>query len=309
MDQFPKYPGGKPEGQVVRWADEAMYAAVPLAEAGEPLRPQVTLLSMTANPLRLMAATAEMYRGVVVRDPDEITREQALEWLSSALKSKIVAPLEWVQFAFLFEGVSRAFTHQLVRQRAATFVQESMRFSVRENARNEVTLPPSLEGLPEDHPWRRLWDAAVIQSDVSYNGLVAAGMPAEDARGLLVTNIGTRIHYRTDLRHLADTAENRLCSQAQYEWKIVWNGIFRAILEYGPESERWQQVAICSMFRPPCYRTGKCEFMGRDDRWCVIRDRVEAHHAAGRPPEEWYDIDPMEPLQPGAARRSARDVR
>ena len=32
------------------------------------------------------------------------------------------------------------------------------------------------------------------------------GVPAEDARGLLPTNIATRLHYRTDLRNLVNTA-------------------------------------------------------------------------------------------------------
>jgi hypothetical protein len=79
--------------------------------------------------------------------------------------------------------------------------------------------------------------------------------------------------------------------------------MIHAILNYGPEEERWQQQAIGRLFKPVCYLTGKCEFMAATDRFCGIRDRVEAHHRAGDLPEEWTDIDPMEPLREGAARR------
>src|SRR5262249_33068232 len=52
--------------EVRRWADEAMYSATPLVdrEAGELLKPRVTIISMTHNPLRVMAAAAQQYRGI-----------------------------------------------------------------------------------------------------------------------------------------------------------------------------------------------------------------------------------------------------
>jgi hypothetical protein len=128
-------------------------------------------------------------------------------------------------------------------------------------------------------------------------------MPAEDARGLLPTNITTRVHYHTDLLNLTRQAGNRLCSQAQFEWKIVWNQMILAILNYGPTDERWQQKEIIRLFKPVCYQKGSCGFHGPADRWCVIRDRVDAHATAGDPPDTWADIDPMEPLHHAAARK------
>jgi flavin-dependent thymidylate synthase len=293
-----------PGTDVVRYADVAMYQAQhnEAADRGEMVLPQVHLVSMTANPLRVMAAAAELYAGRIIKSPDEIEEETARKWFSDMTRTALQAPLEFIDLHFLIEGVTRAFTHQLVRQRTAVYVQESQRFAVKDNAMLEVAYPPSIRDLKEDHPMRLVWDKAVKENSWAYNAMVDGGVPAEDARGLLPTNITTRIHYKTNLRNLAEHAGMRLCSQAQYEWKMVWYGFLGAIENYGPESEKWQQKLITSIFLPICYRTGKCEFMAETDRWCAIRDRVMDHHRKGEGPKVWVDIDPQEALREGAAR-------
>lgn len=292
--------------EIARMADVAMYEAEPDLEG-----PRVTLVSMTQNPLREIASAAEMYRGHVVRSPNEISRTKAEEWLADMMRTGTRAPLEYVQFHFFFEGVTRGFTHQLVRQRAgATYVQESTRFAVKRDA--VCIMPPSIARLKDDDPKRVLWYEAMYKVFSTYNKLVDAGVPAEDARGMLPTNLATKIHYRTDLRNLMDHAGMRLCSQAQYEWKQVWAGILKAIHDYPfPHdiTNAWQYDAIVRLFKPICYHTGKCEFMAATDRSCVIRDRVQAHYARGEGPEKWADIDPRAPLMEGAARMQPGDVR
>jgi flavin-dependent thymidylate synthase len=295
----------------IKWADEAMYPAAPISFGGTEVRPRAVLVSMTENPLRVMAAASELYQGGIYDDPRYITNEQAMKWLEGFRASKISAPLEFISLHFYIEGVTRAFTHQLVRQRTAVFVQESMRFAVKKNAAFEVPTPPSLadttKGAPDDNgmaQWQRnIWDECVEHVAQTYLHLVGSGMPAEEARGLLPTDITTRIHYHTDLRNLVNQAGMRLCSQAQSEWKRVWAQFIKAILNYGPEEERWQQREITKLFKPICYQQGHCGFNGPADRWCVIRDRVNAHSTAGDPPDTWTDIDPQEPLRHNAARK------
>jgi flavin-dependent thymidylate synthase len=285
-----------------------MHHAVPdtLAAAGHDVEPQVTLISMTRDPLRVMAAASDLYRGEPRHSPDEISQAMAERWLNEMGWTALQTPLEFIDVHLFFEGVTRAFTHQLVRQRVgASYVQESLRFAVKDNAVIETRMPPSIAKLKNDDPKRVTWLDAVAKVSWAYNALIADGIPAEDARGLLPTNITTRVHYKTTLRGLAQHSEVRLCSQAQYEWKEVWRGIINAILAYGPEEERWQQREITKLFRPICYRTGKCEFMGSNDRWCAIRERVEAHHRKGEGSDVWNrDIDPMDALREGAARLS-----
>jgi thymidylate synthase ThyX len=169
---------------------------------------------------------------------------------------------------------------------------------------------------------RLSWDSAQKRIQRAYRYLVDSGMPAEDARGLLPTNIKTRINMVTDLRALIGLAGVRLCTQAQFEWRSVFTQIAAAIHDYNPYadllrqaenlgevfaedlvnhvagSERWQYEAIAKTFRPICYMTGKCEFKATADRSCTIRNRVDANAALGRPSSEWHK-DLLEPPEDG----------
>lgn len=203
--------------------------------------------------------------------------------------------------------------------------QESMRFAVKTNFAGSVHKPPSLSALPQDHPWNVVWERAVGHAASAYDALIAAGMPAEEARGLVPTNISTRLHYATNLRNLLDHAGNRLCTQAQFEWRTLWLQFVQAIRADGENhyydrpmnggtyraNAGWQYDLIADLFRPVCYLTGKCEFAAMDlDRACKIRDRVDAFAAHNVPSSEWaaphdnlLPINPVEWLaDPSAAR-------
>lgn len=302
-----------------KWVDPAMYAAEPVPSGG----PRVHLLWATPDPLGVVAAAATLYTGTVRRSLDDVTHAERRRYLAELHQTKIKAPLEFVQFHFLLEGVTRGFTHQLVRQRTATFVQESTRFAVKEDM--PVGRPPSIADMTEeklgmtyhDTPrgrWAGAWDDAVQAVNEAYDYLIATGMPAEDARGLLPTNLLTRVHWSTDLRALLDHAGNRLCTQAQFEWRLVFAKVAQAIREYDPlenvmrcaaragagedaadllqvvqEVDRWQWEALADLLRPICYQTGKCEFNSGLDRACSIRDRVQARaQHGGRDTAQWY---------------------
>lgn len=324
--------------QIQKWADVAMFKADPIRTG----KPEVTLLSANSDPLGTIAATALMYEGKSVTSLADITDEQRQYYLEQVQLNILEAPLEFVNFHFLISGVTRGFTHQMVRQRTATYAQESTRFAVKEDV--PVGLPPSLNrtipwsewmnkcaaelyplgprpetnedlwrddilkyaqmSATQEQLWRREWDEAVVDIGATYNALVNAGMPAEDARGLLPTNLLTRINYNTSLRGLKEHAGLRLCTQAQYEWRLVWAEMLAAIRVYGSQnyyliSERgevaskssyWQFDAIASIFKPICFARGKCMFMADLDRHCSIRDRVNRHTELGEPSSQWLDI-------------------
>lgn len=294
-----------PGKQVARWADVAMYPAAPAPRDRETnlVQPRVTLVGMTDHPLQRLAAAARLYEGVVVRDYRQISQSTALRWFDDMSKTVLEAPLEWIDFHFLFEGVSRAFMDQLTRQRTAVFIAESLRFAVKEEADVEVVMPPSISKLKEDDPQRVVWTETVRTMGDSYNALINGGIPAEDARSLIPLNIATKIHYKTNLRNLVPHAGMRLCSQAQWEWKHVWHLMIQAIRNYECDpGDEWQQAEIVRLFKPICYQTGRCKFRAETDRWCVIRERVEGHYARGEGPDQWLDIDPLEPVREGAAR-------
>ena len=285
-----------PSKEVARFADVAMYEATPMTAT----EPEVYLLSANPDPLGDAAAAIAMYRGQVIRDTDEVTDDQRREVLTSMRQTKLKAPLEFIKMHFLIEGVSRSFTHQQVRQRTAVYAQESLRFAVKDGASLPVKLPPSIGRLKEDAPARVVWDKAIKGVGEAYDALISAGVPAEDARELLPGGTLTRLHYSTDFRNLLEHAGNRLCTQAQFEWRTVFFKVAQALQSFGREqtyrdrstgewrSSQWQYDELASFFRPACYLTGKCEFAAMDlDRACRIRDRVDAFHEHGVPSDQW----------------------
>jgi flavin-dependent thymidylate synthase len=290
--------------EIARFADVAMYVSEPMpqeAVAG----PKVHLLSMTPDPLGVIAAGSMMYEGKVIRDLADVTDADRKHYLAQIKKTHLKAPWELVDFHFMIEGVTRSFTHQMVRQRTAVFMQESLRFAVKENLDAETPLPPSLIGLKDDDPKVKMWRRAINNAQDHYEALVGSGVPAEDARGLLPHQTTTRLHYKTNLRNLYEHAGNRLCTQAQFEWRAVGLQIVDAIATYdpydSPHGAEWQQRELAGLFRPVCYLTGKCEFKASFDRACSIRERVDANHAAGRDSDEW-DVHEITEMPDGSRR-------
>lgn len=314
--------------EVQVWADEAMFRAQSIdRKAG----PRVFLLSANPDPLGSIAAAAKAYKGEFVSSLAEVTDDERRYYLTEVQKSVLAMPLESVHFHFRITGVTRGFTHQMVRQRTAAYSQESTRFAVKDDV--PVGLPPSIQQIPsleeriaelkkrmppmttddelyrlicdgrsKEEQWRDVWDATVAGIEDAYNLMVNSGMPAEDARGILPTNLLTQINYITDLRGLKEHAGLRLCTQAQFEWRQVWAQIVAALREYGQnqlymvrdldgvesvESSEWQFNALADLFRPICYYRGSCQFQADFDRKCSIRDRVSSFAEHGIPSTEW----------------------
>jgi flavin-dependent thymidylate synthase len=297
--------------EIQKWADEAMFAAEPMGDNdGEQITPHVYLLQATPDPLGGVAAMAMMYQGKVVRNLADVTDEQRKHYWAESQKTHLRAPHEAVDFHFMVEGVTRAFTHQMVRQRTAVYAQESLRFAVKEGFADEVPLPPSLMGVQADAASVDRWQQAIKEAEEAYEFLVNSGVPAEDARGLLPHSITTRLNYKTNLRNLVEHIGNRLCTQAQFEWRLEVTDLMRAIREYqgiplapGPNASiysgnawQFQTIAESELFRPVCYSLGHCPFTADFDRGCTIRGRVEEGKFDEIDIREWL-------MDPTAARR------
>lgn len=293
--------------QLSLWADPAMRSAVPqpTGEDGR-VRPTVRILQATPDPLGTLAAVMAIYKGGVKRSLAEVDDSERREALQEMLKTKLQGPLETITFTILVEGVTRSFTHQMVRGRAAFYAQESMRFAVpdQDDWGSRAATPPGYELWGDKQ--RDAWDYAIAYSQQSYMALVNAGVPAEDARGLIPHAMTTRLVWQVSLRELLHVAGLRLCTQAQFEWRTVLSLVVSQLrfmyLGTVPCNGRcgstdphdadlrpdgWQFEAIADLMRPVCYAEGKCGFMSSFDRGCKIRDRVEANAALGRPSSEW----------------------
>lgn len=314
LEPKPYGPIPGPGQAVTKWADAAMFRSepMPIGDNGRVV-PTAYLLNATPDPLGSLAALNAIYTGGVRRSLAEVTDEERREALVEVRKNKLQGPLEVIQFHFLLEGVSRAFTHQIVRGRHAFYAQESLRFAVVEGEDwdGRVARPPTLEGeIPFPAPpegltpeqlrlsnQRVVWTQAVRDAEWSYQELVNGGMPAEDARGLMPHAMTTRIHWVCSLRELLYVAGVRLCTQAQFEWRSAMASVVKALREYHAEetgqeqypcrpypqqdaltfwgSDNWQFQEIADLMRPVCYQEGACGFKAKADRSCTIRERVD----------------------------------
>jgi flavin-dependent thymidylate synthase len=231
-----------------------------------------------------------MYAGIPTYSFNDITDDERKQYWEESLVTNLKAAWEFVDFHFFIEGVTRAFTHQAVRQRTAVYAQESLRFAVKRGFAQEAALPP---GVATNEGALAIWERMLGQMEEAYNQLIDSGIPAEDARGLLPHCVTTRLNYKTNFRNLIETLGNRLCTQAQFEWRSVALGYMKAIKGYWPHGkfyndrnyDAWQFEILGSplaeTFTPVCYKAGKCVFMGKLDRGCTIRERVNSFADAG----------------------------
>lgn len=86
------------------------------------------------------------------------------------------------------------------------------------------------------------WDEAVKVIGQTYMGLIDGGMAAEEARGLMPTNITTRLNYITNYRNFLDTIGVRVSDQAQFEWRKVAMAYALAMRAYGKTQSYWTTI-------------------------------------------------------------------
>jgi flavin-dependent thymidylate synthase len=297
--------------EIQRFADAAMFEAAPMQRdmTTDWLNPKVHLLWMTPDPLGAIAAACRMYEGKPTYNLRDITNEERAHYFQQVQKTHLTAPLEFVKLHFFIEGVSRSFTHQMVRQRTAVYAQESLRFAVKTHVAQESVVPISVRS---DANALEEFVGALESLQTSYMKLIDLGVPAEDARELLPHAVGTRLNYCTDLRALSEHSGNRLCTQAQFHWRDVFNQVVTAIKSYpGPNKHNgdtssdmsgywWQfeMLADSPLFRPVCYQLNRCPFQASFDRGCSIRQRVELNALHGRPSSEWHTRADLGKLSP-----------
>ncbi len=153
-----------------------------------------------------------------------------LEYMAHTIPSS----WEFVDYTFLVTGVSRAYTHQQVRTRAASYAQQSMRvvnvsdFDFIFTERNKQS----------DKAMGLLRNAlAVIKS--TYAELLMEGQPTEDARGILPTNIATNIVCKFNMRTFVDLAKARTGGRTQNEYQRVVSKMVDEVLAVHPWMDKF----------------------------------------------------------------------
>jgi flavin-dependent thymidylate synthase len=124
---------------------------------------------------------------------------------------------EFINFSFLIEGVTRSFTHQLVRTRHASFAQQSLRVVDISKDFEYVTGP----SIANNKLVKGAYDNTMNNTAQCYKHLIEAGVKIEDARGVLPTNILTNINMKIDMRNWIYLIRKRTSLRVQDEYRKV----------------------------------------------------------------------------------------
>lgn len=187
---------------------------------------KVTLINHTQDASTLLLFTKSTRLSMSPGLMDEIRSWPAekklaeLEYMSKTIRSS----LEFVDFIFLIEGVSRATAQQITRTRQASYAMQSQR----------VTDVRSME-IVNPRPDDPLYNEALEASRANYARLVDAGVPLEDARGVLPMNASCNLVAKYNLRAFSDLCATRASLRAQGEYSAIAREMKRLVLEAHPE--------------------------------------------------------------------------
>jgi thymidylate synthase (FAD) len=212
----------------------------------------------------------------------EIEPAKMQRLISNVIESGHGSTIEHVVFTFGISGVSRTLSHQLVRHRAGVaFDQQSQRYVTYKKA---ATMEP-LTIADAEPGVRELYEEQLAGSMAAYADLVAAGIPAEDARFVFPNATRTNLVMTTNLRALIHMSGLRLCTMAQWEIRRLFQQIRHEIFSVSP--------FLGSFLAPKCVPLGYCDEMNNRDGHCPIRphkdqvlgawaEKAKAAKAAGR---------------------------
>jgi thymidylate synthase (FAD) len=165
-----------------------------------------------------------------IRAMSDEKKAQELAYIANTIPSS----WEFCDFTFLITGVSRGFTHQFVRTRTGSYAQQTQR--VLEMGEFDYIYT---EKNRESMSALNVIDQCLRTIKDSYNALRDLGQPAEDARGLLPTNIATNIVAKFNLRTLSDLVKSRTGGRTQNEYQQVANAMADAVIAVYPWTEQF----------------------------------------------------------------------
>ena len=198
---------------------------------------KVTLINYTHNAEALLLFTKSTRLNLTpalldeIRAWPEVRKQAELAYMADTIPSS----WEFVDYVFMIEGVSRAYTHQQVRTRAASYAQQSLRvldvsggFDYVFTERNKANA--AAMGVIK---------TALLQIKDAYADLVKLGQPPEDARGILPTNIATNIVCKFNLRTMSELARSRTGGRTQGEYQKVVNAMIDEVLAVHPWADKF----------------------------------------------------------------------
>jgi thymidylate synthase (FAD) len=191
----------------------------------------VQLLTHTPEPERACAAAARLcYSAADISQLMARSQSDQAVLLKKILKLGHFSVLEHAAFTFGIEGISRACSHQLVRHRIASFSQQSQRYVSSQETFEAVT-PASIGQNPA---LKVKFDGLMVEAGQVYAELLAAGVPAEDARFVLPNAAATKLVLTMNARELHHFFRLRCCRRSQWEIRAMAKQMLRLARQAAP---------------------------------------------------------------------------
>ena len=187
--------------------------------------PKVILLAITPDAEKLIEeAGRTCYLSL-----SKITDDSERNFIRSAIKRGHHSILEHASASFRILGASRAFTHQLVRHRIASFSQQSQRYV--DEAEFNYIVPPEINTNSEA---LEIYREFIENSRKTYNRLREAGIKKEDARFILPNALESQIVFSANFREFRSVFNLRLDRAAQWEIRRVCLEMLLVLQEKAP---------------------------------------------------------------------------
>jgi len=189
------------------------------------LIPKVELLSITSNAEKLIeAAGRTSYLSF-----DKEGKDTEKRFIRMLVKSGHHSVLEHAHATFRISGASRSFTHQLVRHRLCSIIQQSQRY-VDESSFNYVE-PDSIKNNQQAHSVFIDFMNKAKEAYLKLNGLK---IKKEDARYVLPNAVESQVVVSANFREWRHVIDLRGKAQSQWEIRRVAIEILKILKNCAP---------------------------------------------------------------------------
>lgn len=187
--------------------------------------PKVELLSITSHAEKLIeAAGRTSYLSFDKQGEDTEKR-----FVRMLIKSGHLSVLEHAYATFRISGASRSFTHQLVRHRLCSFIQQSQRYV--DDSNFHYVEPDSIRKDPGAHS---IFTDFMDKAREAYRALNRLKIKKEDARYVLPNAIESQIVVSANFREWRHIIGLRGKAQSQWEFRRIAIEILKILKNHAP---------------------------------------------------------------------------
>lgn len=200
---------------------------------------KVTLTRVTQNPiLAIEEAASNCYDSKPTTDG---------KIMKSCYQSGHHSVLEFADFTFHIESVSRALLAQLTRHRVASFAVRSQRYCSEDGFKYVVP-----KTIKDNFSAKIKYENIMNQIKEGYEYFQELGIPNEDARFILPNACETVIEVKMNGRELIHAMNERLCTRAQWEIRELFLAMKKCVQEYDDECKEFSKFLVpkCCIHSP-----------------------------------------------------------